>query len=106
MKINHNYNTRQTVKIIKAIKTIQRSMRGRIARKKIRALKKCNICSICLEKIKYNDCVILIKCQHVFHKNCLATWFEEQYNCPNCRSEIILPPKKSSFINFFRHLFG
>ena len=42
-------------------------------------------CSICLEDI-IEDTVHL-KCNHIFHKECLKEWFKIKTTCPICRKE-------------------
>lgn len=41
-------------------------------------------CSICLENItnKYT----ILKCNHVFHANCIKTWLKTHMECPMCRT--------------------
>lgn len=50
-------------------------------------------CNICFEEDN-NNSLIKTSCSHIFHKECLNTWFEKKKNCPICRSEFLL--KKSS----------
>ena len=45
-------------------------------------------CIICLEDFKKNDNVTLIKCGHVFHSDCIYTWFLKKQVCPFCDIEI------------------
>jgi hypothetical protein len=63
-------------------------------------LKKCNIkypdetlsksnlldCSICLMKIDYDNIIITLDCNHIFHSNCLKKWGKN--SCPYCRANI------------------
>lgn len=41
-------------------------------------------CPICLDEIKEEDKKI-IKCSHVYHKECINKWFERSHQCPLCR---------------------
>tara|TARA_A100001015_G_C15003490_1_gene719619 strand:- start:337 stop:816 length:480 start_codon:yes stop_codon:yes gene_type:complete len=44
-----------------------------------------NMCSICLENLEKN--LVQLKCGHIFHKNCIDTWYKSQKNtCPICRN--------------------
>jgi|LauGreDrversion4_2_1035121.scaffolds.fasta_scaffold00284_43 hypothetical protein len=45
-------------------------------------------CVICIENIKYFDRVIITKCKHVFHYDCITTWIRNMKTCPTCRTEI------------------
>jgi hypothetical protein len=40
-------------------------------------------CIICLEKNNLMWCKL--KCNHLFHINCLNKWIKENKSCPNCR---------------------
>lgn len=41
-------------------------------------------CSICLCDISEQK--ITLYCSHIYHYDCLATWFNKnRYSCPNCR---------------------
>jgi hypothetical protein len=44
-------------------------------------------CNICLSDFKDEDSIRLIKCIHIFHKDCIDPWLlNESYSCPVCRS--------------------
>jgi hypothetical protein len=44
-------------------------------------------CNICLSDFKDEDSIRLIKCVHIFHKDCIDPWLlNESYSCPVCRS--------------------
>lgn len=46
-------------------------------------------CPICYENLKINDEVYLIKCCHLFHKECLKDWIKKNnINCPTCREDL------------------
>ena len=48
-----------------------------------------NECCICLEEYKENDVLIKLKCNHMFHKECLEPWFNNNKNsCPLCRYKL------------------
>ena len=42
-------------------------------------------CVICLERYKKNDKIIVLKCNHVFHDECIEAWFISRPSCPLCR---------------------
>ncbi len=44
-------------------------------------------CSICFDEISGEDQTVL-KCEHLFHKNCIDTWFEKSHRCPLCRNSL------------------
>mmetsp|Transcript_30426 Transcript_30426/g.70056 ORF Transcript_30426/g.70056 Transcript_30426/m.70056 type:complete len:395 (-) Transcript_30426:46-1230(-) len=43
-------------------------------------------CPICLEAYKPGELLNLLSCQHFFHINCLASWFQRSTQCPLCRT--------------------
>ena len=48
-----------------------------------------DICSICLEKYFDEENlkkVVSLKCNHLFHKECIDKWFKINKNCPMCKS--------------------
>ena len=46
------------------------------------------ICTICQDDYKNNDLIRQIKCNHIFHINCIDTWLlDYNYKCPICRQE-------------------
>lgn len=45
-------------------------------------------CSICRENFEYIDITRQLNCEHVFHINCIDTWFTKNKTCPECRYEI------------------
>ncbi|KAF2401802.1 hypothetical protein EJ06DRAFT_361514 [Trichodelitschia bisporula] len=57
------------------------------------------ICVICLELIDERALVRGLRCHHVFHEECLDTWFARcnEY-CPLCHQPIVPPQKKPIFV--------
>jgi hypothetical protein len=47
-----------------------------------------NECIICLEDMKYNEHLILVKCSHIYHRECLEKWIVRRSVCPLCSIEI------------------
>lgn len=45
-------------------------------------------CSICRENFEFIDIIRQIVCKHIFHINCIDTWFTKNKTCPECRYEI------------------
>ena len=49
-----------------------------------------NICSVCLEEFKEDDILKKLNCEHIFHKDCLEPWLNNNNrNCPLCRTDIL-----------------
>ncbi len=47
-----------------------------------------NDCSICLEKMKLNEKLIILYCSHIFHEDCILSWFNKKKLCPLCDKHI------------------
>lgn len=43
-------------------------------------------CAVCLESFTLNEVLTKLRCNHIFHHECLNLWMSEQYNCPTCKS--------------------
>jgi ankyrin repeat protein len=46
-------------------------------------------CPICLSEFELDDTICNLKCNHIFHDNCIESWIEKVECCPMCRREII-----------------
>ncbi|KAI3860047.1 hypothetical protein MKX03_003122 [Papaver bracteatum] len=48
-----------------------------------------NDCAVCLSEYEDKDMLRLLpKCQHVFHRECIDSWFVSHATCPVCRSNL------------------
>lgn len=45
-------------------------------------------CSICLNKFTNENKGYKLKCDHIYHKNCIQEWFLKSKTCPICRINI------------------
>jgi len=50
-----------------------------------------NVCIICREEMQAPSTKKL-PCNHIFHKNCLRSWFQRQQTCPTCRLDVLRAP--------------
>lgn len=49
------------------------------------------ICTICIEEFKENEEIYQIKCNHIYHIDCLDSWITtkgDNVKCPNCNENI------------------
>lgn len=47
-------------------------------------------CPVCFEKFEQDDEVILLKCDHFYHSDCVNNFILYNTSCPVCREEIEL----------------
>ena len=47
-----------------------------------------NECSICLENFDVGQKVSELSCNHLFHKECVEQWMQNNHNCPLCRLSV------------------
>ncbi|CAD5226135.1 unnamed protein product [Bursaphelenchus okinawaensis] len=48
-----------------------------------------NICIICREEMTLDASPKKLPCGHIFHPNCLRSWFQRQQTCPTCRTDVL-----------------
>ena len=51
-------------------------------------------CKICMELLVPLNEIVSIKCGHMFHSACLATWLKEHASCPICMEACVLADLK------------
>ncbi|KAL7066517.1 zinc finger, C3HC4 type domain-containing protein [Cryptosporidium serpentis] len=49
-------------------------------------------CPICVQDINDNDNIRILPCdvRHIYHKDCIDGWFQQNNACPICRSDVVL----------------
>uniref|UniRef100_A0A453PH66 RING-type domain-containing protein n=1 Tax=Aegilops tauschii subsp. strangulata TaxID=200361 RepID=A0A453PH66_AEGTS len=46
-------------------------------------------CAVCLEAFMAGDrCMVLPRCEHGFHAECVGSWLRKSRLCPICRAEV------------------
>ena len=48
---------------------------------------KCTCCNVCLDDYSPDDEVLKLKCEHIYHADCISGWFKEKKSCPICRKD-------------------
>lgn len=96
-------NSRKNTSLVK--KKISKSLKIRKTNKKIRYRggmeNEENICAICHDNLDGSAEEYTLHCNHIFHKNCMATWCRDKLDdcaCPVCRR--ILKDKEMIDIGF------
>jgi len=52
------------------------------------------VCAICLELLLDTEQVRGLPCEHVFHEDCLVSWFRlDRFDCPLCKRAYYTPGK-------------
>ena len=44
-------------------------------------------CSVCWDDFKLDEDVRQLRCEHIFHEDCIIPWLELHNTCPVCRKE-------------------
>lgn len=51
-------------------------------------------CAICLSKVEEDDEIMELRCDHLFHLNCLEMWLPYRHTtCPLCRFNMEILPE-------------
>ena len=45
-------------------------------------------CIICTENYTENENIVKLKCEHIFHINCIKRWGDYSRTCPICKTEV------------------
>ncbi|CAN8068777.1 unnamed protein product [Agarophyton chilense] len=45
-------------------------------------------CHICLDRFDYAVPLVMLSCDHVYHKHCIHTWLKQKRSCPICRCDL------------------
>lgn len=53
------------------------------------------ICPICLSEMAVGDAARALRCNHIFHKQCVDDWLRINASCPTCRKRIVDDPPSS-----------
>ena len=56
---------------------------------KIENITNCSICcSICMDNYNEDEKVVILKCKHYYHENCIENWLcNQKVTCPICRKD-------------------
>ena len=46
-----------------------------------------NNCAVCLKDYERHVEVVILKCEHMFHRECMDKWLREATICPLCRKD-------------------
>ena len=47
-----------------------------------------DVCVICQDEVSKGDIIRTLICKHLYHLECIDTWFSENKKCPTCKNEI------------------
>jgi hypothetical protein len=46
-------------------------------------------CTICMEEVRSEgENLVILRCGHLFHRNCIFHWLRESRPCPSCREDL------------------
>ena len=74
----------------------------------------CPICTVCQYSLNDIFPLVITRCRHVFHKECILNWLNNAHNCPYCRQattktslmEYALPENTPSSLNINPYAVG
>lgn len=46
-------------------------------------------CSVCLAEYMEGDELMMLPCQHAYHKVCVSEWLQRQSQCPLCKQDVL-----------------
>ena len=54
-----------------------------------------SMCSICIDDFEDGEKIVMLpRCQHLFHRECIRPWLmERQGCCPLCKTPVLVPPE-------------
>lgn len=55
-----------------------------------------NTCIICREEMTVEAGAKKLPCNHIFHPNCLRSWFQRQQTCPTCRTDVLAASRRQA----------
>lgn len=61
----------------------------KIYNKKNSGLYKSTNCTFCLNDFEDKEKLKKLKCEHMFHYECLDNWLDNEKTCPVCKEEVI-----------------
>ena len=77
-------NTMEDVQVYPSIRTLRESSTVHI----FNELETTKTCSICRDNFEDSSVVRKLGCDHIFHINCIDTWFESNIRCPLKRVDL------------------
>jgi hypothetical protein len=60
-----------------------------LKKQKISENLKHNICTICLDNYVEKKYISSLKCDHIFHHECINSWISQNSTCPLCRVNLL-----------------
>ncbi len=76
------------VKIVNTVEELNNLKK--IKFKDLKSLCKSQTCNICLNDYEGNDDLIILDCDHYFHRECIIPWFSKESNkCPICKERVM-----------------
>lgn len=84
----NNINNMEDVKVVISDKDFDKIEKVSVCDENIDEYNELN-CNICFENYKKEDIIKKLKCNHIFHNDCLHDWLcKEKVTCPTCRKDV------------------
>lgn len=68
--------------------TLTKEQFDKFEKKKVSESNKLTNCSICMDNYELDEIIVTLKCNHVYHENCIENWLcNQKVTCPICRKD-------------------
>ena len=68
--------------------TLTKEQFDKFEKKSVSESDKLTNCSICMDNYKLDEKMIILKCNHTYHENCIENWLcNQKVTCPICRKD-------------------
>eukprot|EP00914_Ancora_sagittata_P007003 GHVO01013889.1.p1 GENE.GHVO01013889.1~~GHVO01013889.1.p1 ORF type:complete len:564 (-),score=67.35 GHVO01013889.1:435-2126(-) len=84
------------VRAFRSYKILMKNIETKFADATAEDLARDDTCVICRDALILGNCKRLA-CSHVFHVECLKSWFVQQQVCPTCRADVLNPAPSSNW---------
>lgn len=92
--------TRATARAL-GLRTSSRFSRSTVNAASLTLTTSCTMCSICIDDFEAGERLILLpKCQHAFHRDCIHPWLTERQGCcPLCKTDVFNEDEENNASN-------
>jgi|JI9StandDraft_2_1071091.scaffolds.fasta_scaffold389127_1 E3 ubiquitin-protein ligase synoviolin len=71
------------------VKHLNQTLLANLPKVQVTEQMKESICALCLENYQSEEDVTKLKCQHIYHLDCIKIWVVRSNCCPLCRKKVV-----------------